>query len=85
MLRILEPGGYLLWYDARAGNLKTTLGIEAADALKLFPGCHPISLRSLHPPYASRLAKRSIYLCETWDHIPWIKKTHILALLQKMV
>lgn len=83
MRRVLKPGGYVLWYDMRVGNTKTTRGVEAAEIRLLFPGCRRLALRPLHPPRAAQIARRSWLLAELWDRVPGPKKTHYLALLQK--
>ncbi len=83
MARTLKQGGHILWYDARVGNSKTTQGIDTHQIQQLFPGCRIVWLCRLHPPYATRLARRSIFLCEILDRVPLVKKTHILALIQK--
>jgi SAM-dependent methyltransferase len=83
MTRVLKQGGYVLWYDFRKGSNLTTRGVEVDKIRQLFPTYTILALRGLHPPRASSIARRSWFLCELWDRVPGLKKTHYLALLQR--
>jgi SAM-dependent methyltransferase len=83
IVRVLRPGGYILWYDLRRGDNLVTRDTNPAGLRSYFPGCELLYLKRLHPPYATRLAGKSIFLCEMLDRIPGMPKTHALALLQK--
>lgn len=83
MFRILKRKGYILWYDMRTHRNDTTLGLEKAEIVKLFPGCELKVLKKMHAPYVSHIAKKSFLLAEIWDHLIFFKKTHYLVLLQK--
>jgi len=83
MVRVLKQGGHTLWYDMRRSKGSVTRGIERGEIHSLFQTCSLKFLHPLHPPFASRFAKRSIFLCELWDHLSVFKKTHYLALLLK--
>ena len=82
-LRVLKPGGYVLWYDMRHAHTTTTRGIERKALEDLFPNCVFLALKKLHPPHAAALARRSNLLITLWTLIPGPRKTHYLALLQK--
>ncbi len=83
MGRVLAPGGYLLWYDLRVGNSKTTRGIQRDEICQFFPQLRLLAIQPIHPPRAALLARRSYLLAELWDRLPGPKKTHYLALFQK--
>lgn len=83
MIRVLKPGGHVLWYDMRYARSVTTCGIERATVESLFSSCMPVTLHKLHPPFAAALARRSHFLTELWTSIPGPRKTHYLALFQK--
>jgi hypothetical protein len=81
--RVVVPGGYLLWYDMCCAKSVNTRGIRISEVLELFPGFTALKVLKLHPVRASMIARRSMLLCDLWERIPGMKKTHILCLLQK--
>ena len=53
MVRVLRPGGHVLWYDVRRGNAATLHGFQApADIALLFPGCPILACSRGVPPGA---------------------------------
>jgi len=86
MLRVLAPGGCLVWYDLRLDNPRNpdVRGIPAAEIRRLFPGC-ALRLRriTLAPPLARRLPgpllSRAYPLLAA---VPWLC-THTLGLILK--
>lgn len=70
MLRVLRPGGALLWYDLRLDNPrnKQVKGIRRRTLRSLFPGC-TIAVRrtTLAPPLARLLARRARPLATLLD------------------
>jgi len=50
MIRVLKPGGVILWYDFRFNNPRNqnVRGIESPEITSLFPGCSVTSAES-HP------------------------------------
>jgi SAM-dependent methyltransferase len=58
MVRVLKPGGVILWYDFRWNPLnRATRGVGLADLRKLFPDCEVYAKRvTLAPPLARPLA-----------------------------
>jgi ubiquinone/menaquinone biosynthesis C-methylase UbiE len=83
MDRVLRPGGFLLWYDLRAGFSATARGIEIDEVVSLFPGYITQRCTSLHPRRASSLARRSVLLAEIAEILPILKKTHLLSFMKK--
>lgn len=85
MLRVLRPGGAVLWYDFRYTNPRNrdARGIGRGEIRRLFPGCRPV-LRSLTlvPFLARRLARWSPLACRVLEHVPPLR-THYLALIRK--
>lgn len=84
MLRVLKPGGLVLWYDYIFNPTNSqTRGIGQAEIRRLFPEC-VIRFRrvTLAPPLARRVAPRSWVACVLLSQIP-ILRTHYLALVKK--
>ncbi len=81
--RVLKPGGCLLWYDMKRGDGKTTWGVPLNEINALFPDFKRLAAQHLHAVWLSRLARRSWLAASLWDSLPWLPRTHILALLQK--
>lgn len=84
MLRVLKPGGIVLWYDFIFNPLnRQTRGIAARELASLFPGC-PIEKRrvTLLPPLSRRLARLSPLACSLLEGIPLLR-THYLAVIRK--
>lgn len=84
MLRVLRPGGVILWYDfiLNPGNPETR-GIGRKEVRSLFPGCrYHFQRTTLAPPLARRLASRSWLACYLLEKVPWLR-THYLATIVK--
>lgn len=85
MLRVLAPGGWIVWYDLRVDNPKNpdVRGVGAAEIRDLFPGT-TIQLQSatLAPPLARALAPRAWWLCSLLVQLPLLR-THCLGLIGK--
>lgn len=83
MLRVLKPGGRILWYDFFAPNPynRQTRAIRRAEIATLFPDCH-IKLRrvTLAPPLARSSLRISKKLAETLNRLP-ILCTHYLVVI----
>jgi len=80
MLRVLKPGGMILWYDFWLNPTnKQTRGIRPAEIGRLFPGCHVEFQRlTLAPPIARRLIPVSWWLCELLEKVK-VFNTHYLV------
>jgi ubiquinone/menaquinone biosynthesis C-methylase UbiE len=83
IMRVLKPGGHVLWYDMRQVKSDTTRGIELDELRALFDSCSIRALYPLHTRRTSFFAKRSTLLCMIWDQIPLLYNTHYLALLKR--
>ena len=85
MLRVLKPGGVLLWYDFHVNNPRNpdVLRVQKREILELFSGCS-VQLRkiTLAPPIARWLARRSWLACHLLEKIPWLC-THYLGWIRK--
>lgn len=85
MLRVLKPGGILLWYDFRYPNPKNknVQPIRRHELIELFPNTR-IKLRSvtLAPPLARALAPLSPMICRALEAAPPLR-THYLGIITK--
>jgi SAM-dependent methyltransferase len=84
MLRVLKPGGSVLWYDFFVKNPRNldVQGMSKKEILRLFPNCDVILRRvTLAPPLARALAPRS-WLLGTFLTMLRILNTHYLALVR---
>ncbi|MGD9891846.1 MAG: class I SAM-dependent methyltransferase [Dehalococcoidia bacterium] len=84
MLRVLRPGGMVLWYDFTVNPTnRQTRGIGAREAAALFPGCAKRLRRvTLAPPLARLVAPRSWLGAALLESIPPLR-THLLMLARK--
>lgn len=85
MLRVLRPGGLVIWYDMRVDNPGNpdVRGISKSEVESLFPGCICRFRRTtLAPPLARRLAPASWALCQLISVLPFML-THYLAFISK--
>ena len=84
MLRVLRPGGLVLWYDFTVNPTnKDTRGIGREEAARLFPNCWTEARSAtLAPPLARLVAPRSWLTAEVLDAIPFLR-THLLMTVKK--
>jgi ubiquinone/menaquinone biosynthesis C-methylase UbiE len=85
MLRIVKPGGVILWFDFRCDNPynRNVRGIGRAEVRDLFPQCRIKFLSTiLAPPLARRVAPLSWPLAQLLSAIP-VFRTHYAALICK--
>ena len=85
MLRVLKPGGLILWYDLRVNNPQNPAvrGIHADEIRILFPSCAvSLSSATLAPPLARRIVPLSWVLGILLEAIPFLR-THYVAVIQK--
>jgi len=85
MLRVLRPGGIVLWYDFRVNNPRNAdvRGVGRAEIARLFPGCElDLARATLLPPLARGLARYSWLACQLLSLIPW-SCTHYLGTIRK--
>ena len=83
MIRVLKPGGYLLWYDFRYNNPANphTRAIDFSE-LKSFYDPLPIKCErlTLLPPLARKIGGAGDQLLNLLHHLP-ILRSHILAFI----
>lgn len=85
MLRVLTPGGAVLWYDFRYDNPRNphVRGISAREIRSLFAGCDiRFYSATLAPPLARLVAPRSWPVAVLLECIPLLR-THLIALIRK--
>lgn len=84
MLRVLRPGGLIVWYDFWLNPLnQQTRGIRPQEVRQLFPGCRYEFRRiTLAPPLVRCLAPRSWQLCLMLEKAG-VLNTHYLAAIRK--
>jgi len=85
MLRVLKPGGAILWYDFRYNNPHNphVRGIGAREIRSLFPD-YSVRLRTvtLAPPIARRLVPLSWTIASLMEKVPLLR-THYLGIIRK--
>jgi len=85
MLRVLRPGGTILWYDFTVNNTwnADVRGIPRREIRQLFPGCRfEFQKLTLAPPLGRRLARVSTFLYRALSALK-IFDTHCLATIHK--
>lgn len=87
ILRVLRPGGIVLWYDFRFDNPNNpdVRGIGQQEINRLFPDCHArLVPTTLLPPLARCLAPRSWLACCLVSALPWTC-SHYVGVLRKII
>jgi SAM-dependent methyltransferase len=85
IVRVLAPGGTLLWYDFAFNNPNNphVRGISRSEVIKLFPQLSgKIRSVTLAPPLARLIVPRSWTLASLLEAVPLLR-THLLAVLIK--
>ncbi|MEW6221007.1 MAG: class I SAM-dependent methyltransferase [Thermodesulfobacteriota bacterium] len=85
VLRVLKPGGIIIWYDYHMNNPRNpdVRGVKKDEITNLFPGCRFRCRRtSLAPPLATILAPVSWILCTCLEMLRFLN-THYLCLIRK--
>lgn len=84
-LRVLKPGGFVLWYDFRVGNPRNAdlRPVPLAEIALLFPGCRLDFRRTtLLPPLARGLGTLAFGLGRALEALP-VLRTHYLGIIRK--
>ena len=83
MLRVLRPGGIVLWYDFTVNPLNRDVrGVRLPQLRALFPGAKLRAERvTLAPPLTRFLSRRAWLACTALEQIPWLR-THLLATIR---
>lgn len=83
MLRVLRPGGRILWYDCRYNNpvRAAVRGLNRRDVRKLFPSCSiRFAATTLAPPLSRVIARRSWVLAAALESLGFTC-THLAAVI----
>ncbi len=83
MLRVLRPGGHILWYDCRYPNpLRPAVrGLNRGDVRRLFPNCAiGLTVTTLVPPLSRAIARHSCKLAALLESLR-ITCTHLAAVI----
>jgi SAM-dependent methyltransferase len=84
MLRVLSPGGLIVWYDARFDNPRNAsfAGVSRREIAALFPRCRlRLTSLTLAPPIARWLAPRCPGAYYALGALPFLR-THWLGFIQ---
>ncbi len=81
MLRVLKPGGMIVWYDFWLNPTnRQTRGVRPAEIRHLFPHCRLESHRiTLAPPLARRIAPRSWLLALLLEKVRVLNSHYLVA------
>jgi ubiquinone/menaquinone biosynthesis C-methylase UbiE len=85
MLRVLKPGGSILWFDFRINNLRNSevRGMGQEEIRALFRGCRiTLAPTLLAPPISRMVARHSCTLGEALHLLPFLR-THYAGLICK--
>lgn len=85
MLRVLKPGGLILWYDFHMNNPSNpdVRGVKKKEIKALFPGCSTDLRRvTLAPPFTRLFAPYSWVLCALLEKLPFLC-THYMGVIRK--
>ncbi len=85
MVRVLRPGGRVIWYDFAVDNPKnrSVRGVGRRELAALFPGCAIAAERAtLAPPLARRLVPRSWPVAALLEELR-VFNTHWMALITR--
>ncbi len=83
MLRVLKPGGHILWYDCRYSNPSRAAvrGLNRDAIRRLFPGSSiRFATTTLAPPLSRFIARRSWAIAAALECLPFTR-THLAALI----
>ena len=85
-MRVLRPGGAILYYDFiwNPGN-RDTRGLRLRDLRHLYPGCEIDARRiTLAPPITRALARWSKPACAALEALPFLR-THYVAIASRVI
>lgn len=85
MLRVLRPGGAVLWYDFRVNNPRNpdVRRVGRREIERLFAGCEATLVRvTLAPPVTRLFAAHARPVASALALVPWLR-THYLGVMRK--
>lgn len=84
MLRVLAPGGLIIWYDFWLNPTNNqTKGIKPPEIRRLFPNCHfDFHKITLAPPLARKIVPFSWMLAEFLESLKFLN-SHYLVIIRK--
>lgn len=85
MLRVLKPGGVILWFDIRVGNPRNpqVTALRGAEVRSLFPGCKvALAPAVLAAPISRLIASWAWPVAELLHALPFLR-THYAGLIRK--
>jgi ubiquinone/menaquinone biosynthesis C-methylase UbiE len=85
VLRVLRPGGRMLWYDFHMNNPRNAdvRAVKKAEIRALFPGCDiRLERITLAPPLARWVSPRSRVAFEVLSTVPFLC-THYLGIIRR--
>jgi ubiquinone/menaquinone biosynthesis C-methylase UbiE len=83
MVRVLRPGGHILWYDCRYSNPSraTVTGVNRKEIQRLFPNCGiRFATATLLPPLSRAIARYSWTAAAALESLRFTR-THLAALI----
>lgn len=87
MLRVLKPGGLILWYDFLVNNPRNpdVRGVRKREIFSLFNGCRfDLQRMTLVPPVLRWVAPRSWFVTYVLSHVPPFC-THYMGVITKLI
>ncbi len=83
MLRVIKPGGLIIWYDFWLNpSNRQTRGIRLQEIRELFPGCdYEVSKTTLAPPLARRIVPLNWGLASFMESLK-VFNSHYLVIIQ---
>lgn len=85
MMRVLAPGGVILWYDFHFDNPRNrnVRGVRRKELAALFPGWRiDVERVTLAPPLARRIAGHAWWLASTLERLTLLN-THTFAVIRR--
>jgi ubiquinone/menaquinone biosynthesis C-methylase UbiE len=85
IVRVIRPGGRVLWYDMRLTNPRNPnlVPMTAAEIADLFPDfSRRLESVTLFPPFSRRLAPLSWSLCTLLETLPFLR-SHLIGIFRK--
>ncbi len=86
MLRVVKPGGLILWYDFWLNPTnKQTCGVRIAEIRNLFPGCRfKLQRITLAPPLARRSVEISWLFSYLLERLGLFNSHYLIAIRKKI-